>query len=116
MVARLGLPGRPPDRARPVGDRGLLGQRRDGPGHVARPARGGTTRPQDVSVVGFDDLIAEYMWPPLTTVSQDFAATGRELVAALLGLIAAPETTPISRTLVPTRLVVRASTGPAPTA
>jgi len=72
--------------------------------------------PQDVSVVGFDDLIAEYMWPPLTTVSQDFATTGRELVAALLGLIAAPETTPISRTLVPTRLVVRASTGPAPTA
>ena len=33
--------------------------------------------PQDVSVVGFDDVPdAAYLWPPLTTVRQDFEALG----------------------------------------
>jgi len=34
--------------------------------------------PEDVSVVGFDDIPeAAYFWPPLTTVRQDFATVGR---------------------------------------
>jgi DNA-binding LacI/PurR family transcriptional regulator len=45
----------------------------------------GRAVPGDVSVVGFDDiLLAEYLWPPLTTVVQDFAEIGRRLVARLL--------------------------------
>ena len=36
-------------------------------------------------MVGFDDiLLAEYLWPPLTTVVQDFDEIGRRLVARLL--------------------------------
>ncbi len=69
--------------------------------------------PQDVSVVGFDDLMAEWLWPPLTTVAQDFTAIGRELVSALVEQLAEPEHGATKRVLVPTRLVVRASTGPA---
>lgn len=70
--------------------------------------------PADVSVVGFDDLMAEWLWPPLTTVAQDFATIGRELVAALLEQLAAPQAAATRRILVPTRLVVRASSGPPP--
>ncbi|MEA5155294.1 LacI family DNA-binding transcriptional regulator [Raineyella sp.] len=69
--------------------------------------------PQDVSVVGFDDLMAEWLWPPLTTVAQDFVTIGRELVSALIEQLDEPDTSVTKRILVPTRLVVRASTGPA---
>jgi DNA-binding LacI/PurR family transcriptional regulator len=41
--------------------------------------------PQDISVVGFDDIpAAEHFWPPLTTVHQDFAELGRRCVHMLL--------------------------------
>ena len=73
----------------------------------------GSSVPGDVSVVGFDDVAdaADYR-PPLTTVRQDFDALGSRAFAALLdgiegGAAAAFES-------VPTRLVVRASTGRAP--
>lgn len=67
--------------------------------------------PDDVSVVGFDDIMAEWLWPPLTTVAQDFAAIGTELVAALMEQLVRPEASETKRVLVPTRLVVRQSTG-----
>lgn len=66
----------------------------------------------DVAVVGFDDVAdaADYQ-PPLTTVAQDFAALGAAAVALLLdrveGRVAPDDTPPV--TVVPTRLVVRAS-------
>jgi DNA-binding LacI/PurR family transcriptional regulator len=45
----------------------------------------GRSIPEDVSVVGFDDIpLAEHLWPPLTTVAQDFHQIGRELVELLL--------------------------------
>jgi DNA-binding LacI/PurR family transcriptional regulator len=44
--------------------------------------------PDDVSIVGFDDIPeAEFMSPPLTTVRQDFDEVGRRCIAALLHLI-----------------------------
>lgn len=44
--------------------------------------------PEDVSVVGFDDIPeAAFCQPPLTTVRQDFAALGREAVRLLVGAI-----------------------------
>nr|WP_247827836.1 LacI family DNA-binding transcriptional regulator [Arthrobacter antioxidans] len=47
--------------------------------------------PEDISVVGFDDVPeAAHYWPPLTTVRQDFPELGRRCVARLLGLIGAP--------------------------
>ncbi|MCK0116704.1 LacI family transcriptional regulator [Isoptericola sp. CG 20/1183] len=73
-------------------------------------AEAGRKVPQDVSVVGFDDLpdAVAYL-PPLTTVHQDFAEVGRRCVAGVLRQMA-DRTIPHGRTLVPTRLVERAST------
>jgi DNA-binding LacI/PurR family transcriptional regulator len=70
--------------------------------------------PEQVSVVGFDDIEdAGNYWPPLTTVHQDFTELGRRAVAALIGEITGePHATGTDR--VPTRLVVRKSTAPPP--
>ncbi|WP_228941092.1 LacI family DNA-binding transcriptional regulator [Nocardioides sp. Leaf374] len=70
--------------------------------------------PQDVSVVGFDDVpdAASYI-PPLTTVRQDFAGVGRHSVAGVLAQLR-DRRTPPTTVLVPTELVVRASTAPPP--
>ncbi|WP_239163145.1 LacI family DNA-binding transcriptional regulator [Paractinoplanes rishiriensis] len=70
--------------------------------------------PEDVSVVGFDDIpdAASYL-PPLTTVHQDFAEVGRRCVQGLLAKIRAERTGP-GTDLVPTILVERASTAPPP--
>ncbi|BBC33539.1 uncharacterized protein SGFS_048330 [Streptomyces graminofaciens] len=75
--------------------------------------------PEDVAVVGFDDLapIAETTDPPLTTVHQDIEGMGR-LMARLLfsrtgepgeGRAAAVAEHPLSSVVTPTRLVLRAS-------
>ena len=46
----------------------------------------GVRIPDEISVVGFDDIPeAAHFWPPLTTVRQDFAELGRRCVASLLG-------------------------------
>ncbi|MEW2045796.1 LacI family DNA-binding transcriptional regulator [Streptomyces sp. NPDC005476] len=71
--------------------------------------------PDDVSVVGFDDMEETHaFWPPLTTVRQDFAAVGRLSLQRLLSKIGRSGPDMIDKTLVPTRLVVRASTGAPP--
>ncbi|WP_129337537.1 LacI family DNA-binding transcriptional regulator [Cellulomonas endophytica] len=71
--------------------------------------------PQDVSVVGFDGIaLSEYSAPPLTTVQQDFHRIGRELVDLLLVQIRGTGTPGLDPVMVPTRLVVRASSGPPP--
>ncbi|MFD8380201.1 LacI family DNA-binding transcriptional regulator [Streptomyces sp. NPDC059679] len=71
--------------------------------------------PEDVSVVGYDDIPeAAHLLPPLTTVRTDFAEVGRRCLALMLDqLHRAPE--PGVRVDIPTELVVRRSTGPAPT-
>jgi DNA-binding LacI/PurR family transcriptional regulator len=66
--------------------------------------------PEDISVVGFDDVPeAAFYVPPLTTVGQDFAALGaltmQRVIIALEEGASLSEPTPI-----PTRLVVRGST------
>ena len=68
--------------------------------------------PDDVSVIGFDDIAeAGSFLPPLTTVHQDFAEVGRLCVEGVLRQMRHEETEH-GTTLVPTRLVVRGSTGP----
>ncbi len=78
--------------------------------HAAEEA--GRRIPQDLSIVGFDDIpLAADFAPPLTTVHQDFAGLGRVCVARLAHMIATDEiSTGIE--LVPTSLTVRASTAP----
>jgi DNA-binding LacI/PurR family transcriptional regulator len=71
--------------------------------------------PDDVSVVGFDDIeLAEYCSPSLTTVAQPFQYLGKLAVTHLLRHIQDPGTVPEPHTVEP-RLIVRASSGPAHT-
>lgn len=72
--------------------------------------------PDDLSVVGFDDLpLARHTHPPLTTVHQPLAAMGRRAAEMLIGWVEGAEPVP-SRVVLPTRLVVRESSGPPPAA
>jgi DNA-binding LacI/PurR family transcriptional regulator len=65
--------------------------------------------PEDVGVVGFDDISsAAYFNPPLTTVQQDTKLAGELLVDNLIKLI---EGRPVEATRVPPRLIVRSSCG-----
>lgn len=69
--------------------------------------------PEDVSIVGFDDLEeAPSFWPPLTTIHQNFQDVGKLSLEALFQLISGTGE-PRSAQSVPTRLMVRKSTGPA---
>ncbi len=85
--------------------------------------------PEDVSVVGFDDVqLAAYVEPPLTTIAQATAEMGRWAVERLRELLAAgraastpepgaaPRAASPEQAILPVRLVIRDSTGPAPTA
>ncbi len=77
-------------------------------------ALAGLRNPEEVSVVGFDDLdIAQYQTPPLTTVAQNALMIGAEAARRLLILLEGEPSDSIM-TLVPTRLVVRESTAPPP--
>ncbi|TDW94919.1 LacI family transcriptional regulator [Kribbella pratensis] len=71
----------------------------------------GRTVPEDMSVVGFDDMEeAAHFWPPLTTVRQTFADIGSRSVDTLLAEIHATDHhAPIA---VPTELIIRRSTAP----
>lgn len=69
--------------------------------------------PEDISIAGFDDIAAAALSnPPLTTVRLPSHREGQEAIALLFQMmdgIDAP-----SEILVPTDLIVRKSTGPAP--
>ena len=68
--------------------------------------------PEDISVVGFDDMPeAAYFWPALTTVRQDFTALGTRAVELALRALGG-EHEPADD-LVQPKLVVRASTAAA---
>ena len=74
-------------------------------------AEAGVQVPEQVSVVGFDDMVGSaHFIPPLTTVRQDFQTLGARAIAALLAQIdgGRPDLAPLAP-----ELVVRASTGPA---
>jgi LacI family transcriptional regulator len=68
--------------------------------------------PQDVSIVGFDDVpMAEFYSPPLTTIRQPAFEKGARATELLIQCLE-QETTPQSQVL-DVELVVRKSTGPA---
>jgi alanine racemase len=71
--------------------------------------------PGDVSVVGFDDIdLATHVDPPLTTVHQPIRQKGEEAVRLLLSNLERGSQARPEHRLLETRLVVRASTAPAP--
>jgi DNA-binding LacI/PurR family transcriptional regulator len=64
--------------------------------------------PDDVAVVGFDDItLAQYTDPPLTTVRQPIMEIGRQMASQLLRLVAGEDVEP--RMTLPTELVLRQS-------
>ena len=77
-------------------------------------AEAGVRIPEDLSVVGFDDIFpAQWTVPPLTTVRQpltEMAATAAGMVVTL----ARGEELERPRVALPTRLVIRGSTAPPP--
>ena len=93
--------GRLPDVYVISGDEKALG--------VYRAARlHGLKIPEDVSVMGFDDIpMSRYLTPPLTTVAQDFDELGFRLLDAVCRLMEASESS--IQVEVPMRLVVRES-------
>jgi DNA-binding LacI/PurR family transcriptional regulator len=67
--------------------------------------------PDDVSLVGFDDLyISQYLEPPLTTIRQPMRQMGRLAMETLVGLLAGVRSR--RRVTVPGELIVRGSTAP----
>jgi len=72
----------------------------------------GVRVPEDLSVVGFDDVdFAAHFSPPLTTVRQPTDMMGRRLVHLLQDLIEGEDD--VEPEMLPTELVVRGTTGPA---
>ncbi len=69
--------------------------------------------PEDLSIIGFDDLpMTAYTIPPLTTLRQDRLALGKCGYYAMSCLL---NNVPIGSILLRATLIVRQSTGPAPT-
>jgi alanine racemase len=77
----------------------------------------GLSVPGELSVVGFDDLpVSRFTDPALTTVHQPVRRKGSEAARLLLATVAGRPPPARTHEVLPTRLVVRGSTGPAPVA
>ena len=69
--------------------------------------------PEDVGIVGFDDIhLAAWIDPPLTTVRQPTGAMGRWAVERLFGLATGADSDEPASVHLEPELVVRGSTGP----
>ena len=70
--------------------------------------------PEDLSLVGYDDIpMANYLVPRLTTVTKNAYAAGTKAFEVLLARIQNPEL-PRQHAHIKARLILRGSTGPAP--
>jgi DNA-binding LacI/PurR family transcriptional regulator len=79
-------------------------------GVLAALHRAGKRVPEDVAVVGFDDVaVARFLQPPLTTVRAPIEQVGREAARQLLRLIRGEKVE--ATILLPTELVIRESCG-----
>ena len=77
-------------------------------------AERGRRVPEDVSVVGFDDIPeAAFFRPPLTTIRQDFGELGRRALHLLIASISGERSYQPALPITPD-LVVRASAGRPP--
>ena len=78
-------------------------------GAIKALKRAGLRVPEDVSVVGFDDMpLAAHVTPALTTVRQDIQQASEGLVESIVGLI---EGKPVESTMMAPQLVIRDSCG-----
>jgi LacI family transcriptional regulator len=65
--------------------------------------------PRDISIIGYDDTMAEILTPPLTSIAQPIKELGRNAVELAVSAIE-KETFPDTTRTYPTNLVVRSST------
>jgi LacI family transcriptional regulator len=80
-------------------------------GVVKALSRAGIRVPEDIAVVGFDDIFPGSLCdPPLTTIHQPMRMLGERACARLLDRIADPSLRPVTE-LLPTELVLRSSCG-----
>ena len=81
---------------------------------LLRAAReAGLSVPQDLSVVGFDDIpFASYSYPSLTTVAQPKFEMGKQAMQMALVLMSASNSSEVSDIVVKGQLIVRGSSGP----
>jgi LacI family transcriptional regulator len=80
-------------------------------GAIRAAQSAGLSVPEDLAIVGFDDIrVAELVSPPLTTIRQDMVGIGLAAGRALVEQIENPDVTPPVLTL-PVELVVRESCG-----
>ena len=80
-------------------------------GVVQRLTQRSVRVPEDVSVVGFDDVPqAEFYWPALTTVAQDFSELGRRALSVALAAVRGDDGTTVD--LIEPHLLIRSSTAP----
>lgn len=81
-------------------------------GVIQTAIKAGYEIPQDLSVVGFDNLdIAGYYNPPITTIAQPINSLGQEAARILIKIIEEKTVNP-KQILLPHRLLVRKSCGP----
>ncbi|MEZ9835781.1 DNA-binding transcriptional regulator CytR [Vibrio sp. 10N.261.52.C11] len=81
-------------------------------GAIQETKKLGLRVPQDLSIVGFDDIqFAQYCDPPLTTISQPRYEIGRQAMLMMLDLLKGNDVQAGSR-LLEAKLVVRGSTAP----
>lgn len=81
-------------------------------GALAAAREVGLRVPEDLSIVGFDDIpLAAHATPPLTTIRLPLQPMARAAVNMLLAMIAGVEP-PSAELVLPTQLVVRGSTRP----
>lgn len=72
-------------------------------------AERGLSVPRDISLIGFDNTMAEVLTPPLTSIAQPIVQLGHRAVALALDAINAPDAPPRIETFA-TYLVLRQST------
>lgn len=83
-------------------------------GMLQRFAERGIRVPEDISVVGTDDIFgSDFCHPPLTTVDAPIEEAGRAAVTMLLSRLDS-QSRPRMRTVLPTYLRIRQSSGPVP--
>ncbi len=82
-------------------------------GVLRRLAAAGVRVPDEISVIGFDDIqLASYVYPALSSVRMSRNDLARGAFAVLRGYIEQPGTPVRQGVRIPTRLVVRESSGP----
>ncbi|MHA6720631.1 LacI family DNA-binding transcriptional regulator [Sphingomonas sp. RS6] len=81
-------------------------------GAISAIRAAGLSCPDDVSVIGFDDLpFARFFQPALTTIAQPTGQIGRRAVELLVGILQGADC-PLHQVTLPHELIIRGSTAP----